>query len=116
MDVIRTLAAGAPGTRRFHEHYGDTLVCVRHRRDSAGKQFTTVELIVAEINSSERHFPVAKKPTPNCLVYLRIGHYEIELREHVKAMGGCWDREKKLWQLQLRQVTVLGLQNRIVQI
>jgi len=39
---------------------------------------------------------------------------EIELARMVKSLGGRWDRQKKLWELPLRQAKLLRLEDRII--
>jgi len=47
MEVIKKMQPGQPGTRRYTHQYGESLVCVRCRRDSTRScRITTVELIV----------------------------------------------------------------------
>ncbi|MBI3140704.1 MAG: hypothetical protein HYZ19_02435, partial [Rhodocyclales bacterium] len=47
--VTKKLAPGADGAKRWTEHFGARLVCVRYREDAAGgKQYKTVELVVGE--------------------------------------------------------------------
>ena len=49
MKVKSTLAPGQKGTKQLTEKYGDQLICVRYRYDSAKqKRYKTVELIVDE--------------------------------------------------------------------
>lgn len=49
MEITKTMKAGSDGTKTFTRHYGERLVCVRHRLDvQAGRRLTTVELIVNE--------------------------------------------------------------------
>jgi len=46
MEVIKTIHAGSPGTKRYQQQYGIKLVCVRYRRDDAAKRrLTTVEIV-----------------------------------------------------------------------
>ena len=90
MDVVKTLTPGAAGTQRYLRQYGDRLVCVRYRQDKA------------------------LFPHPNQAVLLRIGYKEEAMRARVKAAGGKWLPDKKLWRLHYRLVEQLGLQNRVV--
>ena len=49
MEVVKTLAPGARGTRRYQNKYAERPVCVRYRKVPVHQQrLTTVELIVDE--------------------------------------------------------------------
>ena len=47
-------------------------------------------------------------------MYIRVAFGEVQIGRLVRAAGGRWYREKKLWQLPYREVMALGLENRIV--
>ncbi len=103
-----TLRPGEPGTRHLVREFGDRLVCVRYRRDEAGrKRYKTVELIVAEADWSP-------PPGPEDPVHVRVAFSEEELRRRVKEAGGRWRPESKTWSLPLRTVEELGLRDRVV--
>lgn len=100
--VIKKLAPSAPGAKRLAARHGDSLICVRYRDDPAtGRRLTTVELIA----------DARPLPPP---AGIRIAYDEIELRRRVKAAGGIWDAEHKLWRLQKNLIRKLKLENRIV--
>lgn len=100
--VLKKLAPGAPGAKRLAAHYGPALVCVRYREDpQGGRRLTTVELIVEE------------RPLP-ALSGVRIAYGETELRRQVKAAGGTWDAQSKLWRLPKSMIRKLKLGNRVV--
>lgn len=115
MDVLKTLAPGRPGTHRYHRRYGDRLVAVRYRHDPRTKRrLTTVEPIVDEApfeprSASERTI----LPHPNRHVYVRVGFAEQGLRQQVKAAGGQWVKEIRLWSLPHTTAVRLGLKDRI---
>ena len=117
MEARVTLRPGQRGTKKLVQRFGDRLICVRYRYDgSQRKRFTTVELIVEEapwhpVTPSGTCLPSADPPQR---VAVRIGYSEQALREHVKAAGGRWDADKRLWQLSLGRVRALGLVDRIV--
>jgi len=112
MRTLRKLQPGQPGTKRFAQKYGEELVCVRYRYDSETmKRMTTVELI-AEVTQWQ---PQAHRIPMNKNVCLRIEYGEIDLGRKVKAAGGIWNRQKKLWKLPYQQVLQLGLIERMVQ-
>lgn len=86
--------ASTEGSIRLREKYGETLLCVRYRYDAATrKQYKTVEIIVSESGWTP---PPAKFPDSS-LVPLKIGIKEISAQEQVRAVGGRWDTEEKLW-------------------
>jgi hypothetical protein len=88
------LKPGKNGTKKYVIQYGDALVCVRYRYDAQKcKQYKTVEIIVSE---SDWTPPPAKYPD-STMVALKIGFKETDLQTQVKAVGGRWDIEKKLW-------------------
>jgi len=88
------LKPGQKGTKRLVEQYGEALICVRYRYDTENqKQYKTVEIIVSE---SEWTPPPAKYPD-GTLVSLKIGINEMTLQNQVRAVGGRWDKEKRLW-------------------
>ena len=85
---------GQKGTKRLVGQYGDALICVRYRYDAIKhKQYKTAEIIVSE---SEWTPPPAKYPD-GTLVPLKIGINETALQGQVKAVGGRWDKQQKVW-------------------
>lgn len=94
MKIRSRLNPGQKGTTKLVEKYGDALVCVRYRYDAQKcKQYKTVEIIVSE---SDWTPPPAKYPD-STLVAVKIGFNETALQSQVKAVGGRWDIEKKVW-------------------
>lgn len=94
MKTRARLKPGQNGTKKFVEKYGEALVCVRYRYDSENhKQYKTVEIIVSE---SDWTPPPAKYPD-STMVSLKIGVKEMAAQEQVRAVGGRWDKGKKLW-------------------
>ena len=94
MKIRARMNPGQKGTKKFVEKYGDALVCVRYRYDAMKqKQYKTVEIIVSESDWSP---PPAKYPD-STLVTLKIGARETALQSQVKAVGGRWDPDRKLW-------------------
>jgi len=45
---------------------------------------------------------------------VRIHFYEEDLQRQIKAIGGIWDRNKKLWYAPEEYVKRIGLAKRIV--
>lgn len=110
MKARLTLHAGQRGTKQLMAQYGERLVCVRYRYDrERKKRIKTVEIIVEETDWT----PDPKKRAWNVVVGVRIEVAERELQRTVKAVGGKWNAEKKVWELQYRQVVKLGLQDRV---
>jgi hypothetical protein len=114
MEVEKTLRPGMDGTKRFVERFGNQLVCVRQRIDRAGGvRYTTVELVVDHRPASPRLDPaVTRRPVD--LVPLRITFKEQELRQQVRAAGGRWDAERRVWWLAADLVHQLQLEDRRV--
>jgi hypothetical protein len=91
--------------------YGDKLVCVRYRYDVENKRrIKTVELVIEETPWEPRPAKVPLNP----ITHLRIKYDEIVLRNLVKAAGGKWNPERKLWEMPYQEVLRLGLAERIV--
>ena len=89
-----TLKPGQNGTKKYVTEYGHTLVCVRYRYDAQKrKKYKTVEIIVSELDWDP---PQAKYPD-GALLGLKIGLKETALQAQVKAVGGRWDKERKVW-------------------
>lgn len=112
MKTRLTLKPGQPGTKREVHKYGGLLVAVRFRYDADRRlRFKTVELI-------EEQRPwvptLASTRDPNDKVFVRVGFAEADLRMAVKAAGGQWHQERKLWELRIATAYELGLDNRIV--
>ena len=102
---VKKLLPDAPGTKRLSERFGSVLVCVRYRVDAvAQRRYTTVELVVAD-------GPLP--PPPPAEVYVRVAYEEIDLRKKVKAAGGEWCRERRLWRLARKAARRLGPLRRI---
>ena len=118
MDVIKKMQPGQPGTKRYTSQYGESLVCVRYRRDAANsRRITTVELIVDDGLYHPDTRPISKTllPNPNRNVYVRVGYEETWLRMQIKVVGARWVAEKKLWQMRYREVHKLGITDRIIE-
>lgn len=117
MDVIKTLTAGAPGTKRYCKHYGDKLVCVRYREDrETQRRLTTVEIVVDQAPLRPKRHTAEKMafPHPNQYILVRVGYREEELRRRVKDASGRWVPDERLWRLPYRAVKALKLAPRVV--
>jgi hypothetical protein len=112
MQARLKLNPGQRGTKKLLAKYGDRLVCVRYRYDEQKKKrYKTVELIEEEVDWE----PKAGTPADQTLVEIRIDWSETELRAEVKAAGGRWNPERKVWRLAYGNVVALGLEKRIVE-
>ncbi len=104
--VIKTLAPSDRGAIELARHYGDKLVCVRHRTDAKGKvRHTTVELVIHST-------PI--RPRPIKLVFIRVEPHEAHLHSMIKTAGGVWDNKQRLWRLPSRVASILHLRDRVV--
>ena len=114
MDFIKTktiVKSGQPGTKRLYNIYGEDLICVRYKYDyKRRRRLKTIELIVDEKSWS----PSPDDSFSNQTVYVRIHYNEIELRQKVKNAGGVWNKDKRLWKLQLQSVLDLDIEDRII--
>lgn len=100
---------GQAGTKELVEEYGERLVCVRYRYDTAKKQrHKTAEIIVETVAWAP---PIA----PGTIVGLRVGRLEYDIQKRLRAAGGTWDRPRQLWRLRYDQAVALGLADRIVE-
>lgn len=125
--VIKKLHPGQPGSKKLHRRFGDALVCVRYRQDSArGMRYTTVELVVDQAPAvlvAPRAPVIPAAPTTPAaparagrepMVLIRIGLDETGLREQVKARGARWDRTMKAWYMPGALARAMHLEERIL--
>lgn len=111
MKTRLTLRPGQNGTKKLQGKYGDRLLAVRYRYDDERRvRIKTVELIEEELP-----WIMAPRRKPEEPILLRLEFPERELREAVKAAGGIWQPERKLWQLTYGQACRLGIEQRIVE-
>lgn len=110
MIIQRKLAAGRPGTKKLLQKYGERLLCVRYRYDTERKEkMKTVEIVVQK-NRWDRNGKIPGNKT----MCIRVAYNEIKTRSIVKAAGGRWNKEQKVWELPYQEILALGLENRIV--
>ena len=104
------MTAGQPGTKKMVEIYGDKLVCVRYRYDSDKRiKYKTAEIIIEKgFWDPESRLEKQRK------VEIKVRYSEGDIRTKVKAAGGIWNTEKKVWELEYKQVKKLGLIERII--
>ncbi len=104
------LRSGQPGTKSLVKKYGDALLCVRFRYDAESRQrLKTVELIVERTNWT----PPAPHYTTDTLVPLQIEAFDMPTRLQVKAAGGRWNPEKKLWFVKYGKIAGTPLEKHI---
>lgn len=120
MDVITCLKPGQPGTLKLLREHGRALVCVRYRVDVLQrKRYKTVELIVSEQDwyppapAGARNVPGRYHDAREVLV--RASYTERDLHARMRAVGGKWLPDLRLWRLPRRYAIALGLRDRIVQ-
>lgn len=102
--VIKRLGPGSPGTRRWLERYGTSLVCVRYRHnEKLQRRYTTVEIIVDERTCQPSN------------VLIQIAFDDGDLRRQVIQRGGQWLSDRKLWRISIIAVRELGLENQVVE-
>jgi len=110
MKSHKHLKPGQKGTKRLVEKYGDSLLCVRYRYDEIrGVQLKTVEIVVEEkvLRSAPRY-------RDEDLVKLIVAYTEKSLRERLKAAGGRWDPQEKLWLVRYGSIRGTELEERIL--
>ena len=101
LKVIKKLHPQQPGTVKLARTYGDTLVCVRYRKDAAGTyRYTTVEIIVDKT-------PITPK-LPEW-VEVRIDYTDTTTRAKAKAQGAQWIADKKVWRMPTSVAKALAL-------
>jgi hypothetical protein len=106
-EVVKTLWPGQPGTVKLLRQYGDRLFCVRYRQDQAGlNRATTIELVVDRA-------PISGLRFNQRLFAVRITIHELDLRQRIKARGGRWDPDAKVWVVPGKVVRELQLENRV---
>jgi hypothetical protein len=106
------LKPGQPGTRKLVRQYGDRLLCVRYRYVAIKRsRYTTAEIIVDESDWDPLPSATARRQR----MPVRISVQETTIREKVKAAGGRWDPDKRVWHLPMEQILQLGLSNRLTE-
>ena len=109
----RTLLPGQPGTKKLLQQHGKQLICVRYKYNPETKtRLKTIELVIEETpwKPQPRHIP------KNKFMLLRIGTHEIQLNTMIRAAGGRWNHEHKVWELPYRDILELGLRDRIIEL
>lgn len=99
------------GTHRLLAKFGAALLCVRYRYDEeTGENLTTAEIIIERrpSNRSIRH-------QDTDVIAVAVPYAEQVLREKLKAVGGRWDPEQRVWRVRYGSIkTDSAIVNRIV--
>lgn len=110
MRIGSTVLPGKRGTRNLVKQYGAALLCVRYRYDAdRRRRYKTVELII-----SEAPWDPPPPPEPS-IVGVTVAFEETGLRRQIKAAGGTWNPEKRVWEIPDYVASQLNLKSRIVQ-
>ncbi len=72
--------------------------------------YKTIEIIIEDKSWQGKN----KKMSQNKIMDICIGYNEVELRSRIKACGGRWDAQRKVWQLSHEKIKELDLLERIV--
>jgi hypothetical protein len=94
MKAYGHMKPGQKGTQRLVARFGAALVCVRYRYDErTGKNLTTAEIIVDRRSRSAPRYRDAD------MVDVAVPYTEKLLRDKLKAAGGRWNPEERVWQV-----------------
>jgi len=88
MQARRTLILGHKSAKKFLEHYGEQLVCVRYRYEEH-------QLNVAPPSNSLSDESGWRLPEKLEIVGLRVGFQETELQRRAKQAGGKWNSVRR---------------------
>ena len=103
------LKPGQKGTKRLVARYGDALLCVRYRYDKArGVRLKTLEIIV-----EEKAIAPARLGDGD-IVPVAVAYTEKALRDMLKAAGGRWDPQEKVWHVAYGSIRWTELEGRIL--
>lgn len=112
MEIRLTRRPGQADTKKFTERYGDRLVCVRYRYDTAqGCRHKTVELIVETVPWQANARRARRRNEE--MVAVRIGYAETGLRERAKRLGTIWRPNQRLWEMRWLDAKNLGIADRV---
>jgi hypothetical protein len=96
MQARRTLVPGQKGTKKYLDHYGEKLICVRYRYDEQQRQRVTTVEIAAEESAWT---PPAAPSVEPVIVGLRVGLNEVAIQRLVKQAGGKRHRQLQVWEI-----------------
>jgi hypothetical protein len=105
--VAKTLWPGQPGTAKLSRQYGDALLCVRYRRDSAGlRRYTTVELVVDR-------GPMTTRRAQQWLYPVLVNRADAHLIAQLRTGGAQWDPMTRTWYAPGKTIQRLGIEDRV---
>lgn len=110
MQARRTLVPGQKGARKYLDHDGEKLICVRYRCDEPQRQRVTTVAIVVEESA---WMPPAAPSVEPVIIGLRVGLNEVAIQRLVKQAGGKWNRHLQVWEISFDQAVALGLTERM---
>ena len=94
MKAYGHLKPGHKGTKRLVAQFGAALVCVRYRYDErTGENLTTAEIIV------DRRPRLTPRYRDADMVAVAVPYTETALRDKLKAAGGRWNPEERVWRV-----------------
>jgi len=109
--LYRKIKAGYRGTKHLVKKYGEKLICVRYVYDPEKNiKMKTVEL-VEEI---ENWTPNRQNIPWNKIMHIKVEYGEKYIGQLIRSSGGTWNKSKKYWELNYREVIALGLESRII--
>ncbi len=121
MRTTKTLKPGQKGTKELLTRFGPSLLYVRYRYDEDRRErVKTVEIVERKSRGGEaadrglRTAGVRAAVVASRRVALRIGWQGRGLQQQVKAAGGRWDANRRVWMLQKDAAERLDLMRRVV--
>ncbi len=103
------LKPGQKGTKKLVERFGKSLLYVRYRYDeSRGVRLKTVEIVV-----EEKPWQPSPRLRDEDIVPVIVNYSEKELRDRLKAAGGKWNPEEKLWLVRYGSIRGTELEARV---
>jgi|SRR6056297_3316940 len=109
--LYRKIKAGDKGTKKLVNKYGEKLLSVRYVYDFDRKiKMKTVELI----EKIEKWNPNTQNVPWNKIMHLKVEYGEAHIGRLIRSAGGRWNKEKRYWELEYREVISLGLESRII--
>lgn len=104
------LKPGQKGTKHLVEKYGKSLLYVRYRYDeNRGVRLKTVEIVV-----EEKPWDPLLQLRDEEIVPVIVNFSEIDLRDRLKAAGGRWNPDEKLWFVPYGPIRGSALEDRIM--
>jgi hypothetical protein len=104
------LKPGQKGTKKLVAQYGKSLLYVRYRYDeNRGVRLKTVEIVV-----EEKPWQPTVRFRDGDMVSVAVGFGENALRDSLKAAGGKWNREEKVWHVRYGLIRGTELEERIL--